>query len=183
MATEARSVMRITTELRHCVLRTWRVQDKAALLQHAYNRKVWRNMSDIFPYPYTDADADRWLQAAALPGPSVHLAIDRDGEAIGGIGVIAGVDEFRHTAQFGYWLGEAHWGQGIATAAARAMAALALSGDDFVRLEAKVFAWNPGSMRVLEKAGFVREGVLRCSVFKDGQIIDSVLYARVRDDA
>jgi ribosomal-protein-alanine N-acetyltransferase len=115
MATEARSVMRITTELRHCVLRTWRVQDKAALLQHAYNRKVW--------------------------------------------------------------------GQGIATAAARAMAALALSGDDFVRLEAKVFAWNPGSMRVLEKAGFVREGVLRCSVFKDGQIIDSVLYARVRDDA
>jgi RimJ/RimL family protein N-acetyltransferase len=48
------------------------------------------------------------------------------------------------------------------------------------RLEARVYAWNPASMRVLEKSGFVREALLRCSVFKDGEVIDSVLYARVQ---
>ena len=44
-------------------------------------------------------------------------------------------------------------------------------------LESPVFEWNPASMRVLEKCGFTREAVLRASVAKDGQIIDSVLYA------
>jgi RimJ/RimL family protein N-acetyltransferase len=49
-----------------------------------------------------------------------------------------------------------------------------------VRLEAPVFEWNRASMRVLEKCGFVREGLLRRSIFKDNEVIDSVLYARIR---
>jgi RimJ/RimL family protein N-acetyltransferase len=66
------------------------------------------------------------------------------------------------------------------SAAVRATAEFALSQLDLVRLEAPVFEWNPASMRVLEKCGFVREGVLRKSVVKDGKIIDAVIYARVR---
>jgi len=42
-----------------------------------------------------------------------------------------------------------------------------------------VFAWNPASMRVLEKSGFEREALLRSAATKDGQLIDTVLYARV----
>jgi RimJ/RimL family protein N-acetyltransferase len=175
--------MHIPTELPNCVLRPWCAADKASLLRHADNRKIWRNLTERFPHPYTEADADDWLRIAALPGPSVHLAIDVGGEAIGGIGTIARTDIYRHTGDFGYWLGELHWGRGIATAAARAMAAHLLAAGHFVRLEAPVFAWNPASMRVLEKAGFVREGVLKRSVFKDNQFTDGVMYARVRGDA
>ena len=65
------------------------------------------------------------------------------------------------------------------TAAVRAMSDHAFSPLGFCRIETPVFAWNPASMRVLEKCGFVREGVLRQSVFKDGELIDSVLYAQV----
>ena len=60
------------------------------------------------------------------------------------------------------------------------MASYAFSSLPLARLEAPVFAWNPASMRVLEKSGFAKEGVLRQSVFKDGELIDSVLYARLR---
>ncbi len=109
------------------------------------------------------------------------MAIEIEGEAVGGTGVIAGEGIARYTAQFGYWLGEAHWGKGIATAAARAMATHVFVDTAFKRLEAPVFAWNPASMRVLEKIGFVQEGVLRQSVFKDGHVIDSIMYAKVRD--
>ena len=42
-------------------------------------------------------------------------------------------------------------------------------------------AWNPSSMRVLEKTGFILEGVLRKSVLKDGHLIDSMMYAAVSD--
>ena len=69
-------------------------------------------------------------------------------------------------------------GRGIANAAARSLGDQLLGAGTFARLQATVFAWNPASMRVLEKAGFVREGLLRHSVTKDGCLIDSVLYAR-----
>lgn len=171
------------TEIPGCTLRPWRHEDEAALLRHANNRKVWRNLTERFPHPYTEADAKAWFAIAAQASASVHLAIDLDGEAMGGIGLIAGEGITRYTAQFGYWLGEAHWGRGIATAAARAMVSFAFAHTDFVRLEAPVFAWNPASMRVLEKTGFQREALLKRSVFRDGQIIDAVLYATVRDGA
>lgn len=148
---------------------------------HANNRKVWRNLTDMFPHPYTEADADHWFSLANRSGPGLHLAIECDGQAVGGIGVIAGAGVACHTGQFGYWLGEAFWGRGIATAAARSMVNYLFGCAQFFRLEASVFEWNPASMRVLEKLGFDREGVLKRSVFKDGQLIDSVLFALVRD--
>jgi ribosomal-protein-alanine N-acetyltransferase len=166
-----------------CVLRPWRAADKDDLVREANNRRVWRNMTHTFPHPYTERDADLWLAIAADPGPSIQLAIEVDGRAVGGVGVIAGEGIFAATAQFGYWLGESHWGRGIASAAAGALASRLASERLFARLEAQVFEWNPASMRVLEKAGFEREAVLRCAATKDGQLIDTVLYARVFPDA
>lgn len=171
--------MNLSTEISNCCLRPWRSADKSALLRHANNRKVWRNLTELFPHPYTEADAEFWFSIAGKPGPSVHLAIEFDGEAVGGIGIIAGAGVERCTGRFGYWLGELHWGKGLATASARALVGHALTGLAFMRLEASVFEWNPASMRVLEKVGFVREGILRRSVWKDGQLIDSVIYALV----
>lgn len=173
----------LPTELAGCFLRPWRAADKADLVLHADNRKVWRNMTHTFAHPYTEQDADLWLAIAAEPGPSIQLAIAFDDRAIGGIGAIAGEGIFRATAEFGYWLGEPWWGRGIATAAARALASRILDERLFARLQAKVFEWNAPSMRVLEKAGFTREAVLRCAATKDGQLIDTVLYARVRPGA
>ena len=169
----------LPTELPGCVLRAWRAADKADLIEQANNRKVWRNMTHTFPHPYTPEDADLWLQIAANPGASLQLAIEVDGRPAGGIGAISGEGIFQATAQFGYWLGEAHWGRGIASAAARALADRIGSEGLFARLEAQVFEWNPASMRVLENAGFARDAVLRCAATKDGRLIDTVLYSRV----
>lgn len=174
--------MIVATEDPTIMLRAWASDDYAALVRHGNNKLVWRNLTDMFPHPYTHADAVEWVSIANAPGPNLSLAIDLAGEAIGGAGVIAAEGNGFHTGQFGYWLGQAHWGRGIATAVARALKDHAFSGARFKRLEAPVFAWNPPSMRVLEKAGFVREGVLRKSVLKDGQLIDSVMYAAVCDD-
>jgi RimJ/RimL family protein N-acetyltransferase len=169
----------LPTAIAGCVLRPWRAADKADLVRHANNRRVWRNMTHRFPHPYTAADADLWLDIAADPGASLQLAIEVDGVAAGGIGAIAGEGIFQATAQFGYWLGEPFWGRGIASAAARTLADTIGGAGLFARLEAQVFEWNPASMRVLEKAGFTRDAVLRCAATKDGRLIDTVLYSRV----
>ena len=169
----------LLTALPGCLLRPWRAADQEDLIREANNRKVWRNMTHSFPHPYTGRDADLWLAIAADPGASIQLAIAVDGRAVGGIGAIAGEGIFAATAQFGYWLGEPFWGRGIATAAASALAHRIGEEGLFARLEAHVFEWNPASMRVLDKAGFTREAVLRCAATKDGRLINTVLYARV----
>lgn len=169
--------MQLATALTGCVLRPWALADKASLVANANNHRVWRNLADVFPHPYTDADAEFWLSFANTPSRSIHFAIEYAGEAVGGVGARAGEGIFVRTAQFGYWLGEPYWGRGIMTAAAAAMLEHLKQDARFARLEAPVFEWNPASMRVLDKIGFVREAVKRHSVTKDGQLIDSVLYS------
>jgi len=170
--------MLIETERPGCVLRPWHERDQPGLVAIANNVKIWRNLTDLFPHPYTEADADAWIALARETDRSVHLAIEVEDRVAGGIGALAGSGVSIATADFGYWLGEPYWGRGLATAAARALAGVLMAQRRFARLQAPVFAGNAASMRVLEKAGFVREGVLRQSVTKDGALMDSVMYAR-----
>lgn len=169
--------MKLATSIPACVLRPWAPADKASLVEHANNRNVWRNLADVFPHPYTDADAEAWFQIATRPGRSIHLAIELDGAAVGSISARTGEGIFVRTGHFGYWLGEQHWGKGVMTAAGLAFLQYLKADARFARLESPVFEWNPSSMRVLEKLGFERVAVLRKSVTKDGQLIDSVLYS------
>jgi len=170
--------MELKTE--RLVLRPWKPGDEKALLRHANNRNIWIRLADRFPYPYTRKDAKRWIRASErAPFPPAQFAIVLDGEAIGGIGFERKTELGRFTAELGYWLSEMHWGKGYATEAVRAMADYAFSRFDFVRLEARVLEGNPASGRVLEKAGFTLETAMRRAGFKDGRVLDLLLYARL----
>jgi len=162
-----------------CIVRDWRDSDRESLVHFANNRRIWRNLKDRFPHPYTDADAKAWIALARANPDLAGWAIEVEGLAAGCIGLQPLSDVHARSAHIGYWLGEPFWGRGIVTAAVRAVSELALGQLGYLRLEAPVFAWNPASMRVLEKCGFVREGVMKKSAFKDGEVIDCVLYARV----
>jgi [ribosomal protein S5]-alanine N-acetyltransferase len=161
------------------IVREWRETDRGTLVRYANNRKVWRNLKDRFPHPYTEKDADAWLALNRAHPDRAGWAIEVDGQAVGGVGLVPMDDVHARSAHIGYWLGEPFWSHGIMSDVVRAVSDHALSTLGFVRLEAPVFAWNPASMRVLEKCGYLREGVMKKSVFKDGELIDSVLYARV----
>ena len=164
------------------MIRRWAPSDKSALLRHANSRNVWRNLRDRFPHPYSETEADEWLSyAAADPAPWGVYAIEVSGEAAGTISVRRQSEEERCSAEIGYWLGEPYWGSGIMTEVVQSVTALALAESDLYRLFAPVFSWNPASMRVLEKAGYRREGILVRSVVKDGVLLDQVMYAITRD--
>ncbi len=168
-------------ELGICTIRSWRPGDETSLVRHANNRAVWRNMRDRFPHPYTDEDARRWVEINTTVFPETNFAICVEGAAVGGIGIVRGEDVHRRSAEIGYWLGEDAWGRGIATVAVRAFTDWAFASFGLARIHADVFAWNPASMRVLEKAGYTLEGRLRRSVFKDGEFTDQLIYAVVRE--
>ena len=167
-------------ELTQCLLREWQTADAAALIRHANNRRVWQNLRDRFPHPYTAADADRWLAVADKYDPPRNFAIIVDGEAAGGISVELKDDVYRRSAEIGYWLGQPFWERGIATEAVRAVVDYAFATFDLGRLYAGVFDWNPASARVLEKAGFTLEGRLRNAVTKADRVGDELIYALAR---
>jgi [ribosomal protein S5]-alanine N-acetyltransferase len=161
-------------------VRSWEWRDRDALVRHANNRKIWINLRDHFPYPYTDEDARDWLASIVRREPENNFAIDVAGEAVGGIGFTVQPDVGRRSAEIGYWLGEKFWGRGIATDALIAMTDHAFANYDICRIYAYVFGWNGASARVLEKAGYTLEGRLRKGVTKDGQTIDNLIYAIIR---
>jgi RimJ/RimL family protein N-acetyltransferase len=166
-----------------CRLRPYRVEDAAALRSIADDIAVARWMTAGFPHPYTLDDARWWVAKASAESPPDSLVIEVDDELAGGIGITPRAGEHGGVAEFGYWLGPPYWRRGIATEAARLLAAHAFRARGLRRLEAHVFAPNIASARVLEKCGFVREAVLRQSyVERDGTVIDGLLYAKLATD-
>jgi [ribosomal protein S5]-alanine N-acetyltransferase len=166
--------------LKRCTIRPWRLDDAQSLAKHANNRRVWLAVRDRFPHPYTIPDAHEFLQRAVTEQPELKFCIEIAGAAAGGIGVHPGEDVHRHTATVGYWLGEEFWGRGVMTEAVTAVTNFCSENFPLRRISAEVFANNPASARVLEKAGFTFEARLKDNVVKDGELLDSLLYARTK---
>ncbi len=161
-------------------IRSWRKSDLEALLRHANNSKIAANLRDQFPFPYTRRDGVDYLEFVREQKPERSFALQFEGEAIGGLGFQIGVDIARVSAEMGYWLGESYWGRGFATRAAAAASEWAFAEYKLTRVFALVFSYNVASIRVLEKAGFEREGILRRSAVKNGIVLDQLIYAKVR---
>jgi [ribosomal protein S5]-alanine N-acetyltransferase len=161
------------------MLRPWQANDADALMRYGDNPKIWQNMRDGFPHPYTLENAQAFLKAAAGQDPVRFFAIANANEAMGGIGLTINQDVHRLTAELGYWLGEPFWGKGIMSEAVACLCEYGFEQLGLVRIYAEPYATNPASGRVLEKAGFVLEGRLRCNAIKEGQIIDQFMYAKV----
>lgn len=172
----------MTHYLQGMLLRPWREEDAAAITPLANDMDVARNLRNVFPHPYVLADAQGYIadciEKAEL---CLCLCIEVNCKPAGSIGIFPLSDVYEKSAEIGYWLGRPYWGRGIVTAAARQICAMAFDKFDLARIHAEVFASNPASCRVLEKAGFVHEGVKRSSVYKNGVLQDSHVYALVKD--
>lgn len=163
------------------MIRDWVKEDAEAIAKYANNRKIWINMRDLFPFPYKFSNAKAFLEMAIKPGPKTFFAISTATEAIGGIGLNLQKDVHRYTAELGYWLAEPFWDQGIMTNAVKGFSSIAFDKYSLHRLYATPYVYNRSSIRVLERAGFEKEGLLRANAFKDGRIVDQYLYAKLKD--
>lgn len=163
-------------------LRKWQPDDVEAVTQYANNAKIAANLRDAFPHPYTSADAEGYVLSCVQSGDEGQIcrAIEVDGKAVGSIRIFVGSDVYRRSAELGYWLAEEYWGKGIMTEAVREICEEAWNRFDVVRIYAEPFARNAGSRKVLEKAGFVLEGVMKQGVFKNGETLDYCMYALCR---
>ena len=156
-------------------LKNWETSFANSLAESANDVRIVRWLNDGFPYPYTLQNAEQFI-ANALSEGAYHRAIISDGTVIGGISAVQKCGAMRFCADLGYWLAPDFWSRGIMTAAVGLFSREIFSSTDVNRIEAVVFVPNAASCRVLEKCGFRKEGVLRQSVFKNGQFYDAAVY-------
>ena len=156
------------------LLRELRPSDLVELYRHSLDEDA-RRMCAFTQNALLDRRAfdERWTRQLADPAIRFR-AIDRGGAAVGYVASFArdGVPEVC------YWLDKAHWGRGLATAALRELLAL----EPRRPIYGRVAFDNLGSIRVLEKCGFTREGLARRYLCINGVWQDHLLFARLKDD-
>jgi RimJ/RimL family protein N-acetyltransferase len=163
------------------ILRPFRKGDEKSLAENINNKNIYRNTLSI-PYPYTLKNAQEWvmksLKEAKKKKPArISFVIEINGGVAGSVGLskIEG-----HKAEIGYWLAEKYWGRGIMTKAVKLVTKFGFDKLKLKRIYAHVFSFNKASKRVLEKAGYKFEGILRKNVKKDGKFLDAYLFAKVK---
>ena len=165
-------------------LRAWKAEDAQSLAQAANNPNIAKNLRNTFPNPYQLEDAVWYINDCISNAEKKQLnyAIEVDGQAVGGIGVFVKEDVYEKSAELGYWLSEDYWRNGITSRAVKAICKEAFEIFDIVRIFAEPFAYNAGSRRVLEKAGFTYEGTMRSGVYKNGEIHSYCMYSLLREE-
>jgi [ribosomal protein S5]-alanine N-acetyltransferase len=173
----------VTLTSNRITLRPWRESDLESLVRHANNFNIWKNLTDGFPYPYTEEAGIAWLKMAIHEQVNINLAIETDGEAVGGIGVTFKEDIYRINAVIGYWLSEEYWGQGLMSESVTLLVDYIFKKyPDILTVYAEIFSYNPASVRVLEKCGFHVEAIHKNAVIKNGQVIDEYRCVKFRPD-
>ena len=164
-------------------IRNWKKTDAALLAAALSNKNILNNLRDGLPYPYTEKDAEEYIDFIlnSNPNDTFAYAIDVDGRAVGSIGAFRQRNIHFRTAELGYYLSEEYWGRGIMTIAVKQICEKLFSETDILRIFAEPFENNAGSRRVLEKAGFQLEGILKNNAFKNGKVLNMALYSYTRN--
>lgn len=174
--------LQLATERPDVVLEPWSVEHKAGLIAAADDERINRFMTNRFPYPYTDGDADEWLDLCAGQDPPLSFATLVDGVVAGGVGGAPREDVWTGSAEIGWWLSPPFWNQDITPAAVRRYIRYCYEELGLHRVEAGVFAANTASARVAEKVGMRLEGVAIDGYLKGGRLTDRLQYGLARRD-
>ena len=166
----------------NCTIRPWRMSDAMDLAAALSDPAILNNLRDGLPYPYTEKDAEDYITAMLCADKSAVFAyaICLEDRAVGSIGAFRQSNIHFRTAELGYYLAREYWGRGIVTEAVRQLCERVFAQTDILRIYAEPFSDNVGSRRVLEKAGFQLEGILRRNACKNGRVLDMALYSLTR---
>ena len=166
-------------------LRKWELSDAEALAE-SINKVDRKYLADRIPNPYTKADGEYFIKNMAqkqeADGEGIFYAIEVDKKIVGNISIEKSSGLRSVVGVIGYYLIPEFYGRGIMTEAVKMICAEAFEKLDISRIEGTVFEPNIGSRRVLEKAGFELEGVLKDAFYKNGKLYNEYVYGLVKGE-
>ena len=136
------------------------------------------------PTPWPEGFERTWLgRYEHANGTRAGFAVldEASGEFLG-LAALVRVDLEGRQAEAGYIVAPAARGRGVAVRALRLLTAWAIDQLGMERVELRIDVDNVPSVKVADRAGFVREGVLRSQHFKQGERADVAVYSRLASD-
>ena len=155
------------------------MSDISQLAKLANNKNIFDNLRDSFPHPYSESDAELFINSTSQDNPKQNFAIEYAGNLCGVIGLIIQNDVYSKSAEIGYWIGESFWGKGIAATAIKLITKYGFEDLKLTRIYAGVFDYNIASMKALENNGYKKEGVFKKAVFKNANFLDEHRYFKL----
>ncbi len=162
-------------------LQKLKLSDTNRFAELANNKRLWLNMRDTFPHPYTIGNAISFINFSKKDNDNHIFGIFYNNELVGAVGLHGQEDINRHSVELGYWIGEPHWNKGIATKAVALIVDFGFKNLDINRIFASTIESNLASSRVLEKNNFIFEGVSRKSAFKNNVFLDEYNFSLLKD--
>ncbi len=162
-------------------IRHLKLSDKADLAKLANNKKIWDNLRDYIPFPYKESDAEFFIDLTNKEDPKQTFGIEYKGKLSGIIGLVIQKDVYKKSAEIGYWIGEAFWGNGIATKAVELITEYGFDKLNLNRIYTGVFEYNLASMKVLEKNGYEKEGIFKNAILKNEKICDEHRFFKLNE--
>lgn len=163
-------------------IKKWKIEDAEQLKNAINNEKILDNLRDGIPYPYTIENAQEFITQTlnAHKDSQYSWAILVDNKVIGSVGVFRKDNIHYKTTEIGYYIAEEYWGNGIMTKVIKEVCNYIFNETDIIRIFAEPFAYNIPSCKVLEKAGFELEGILRNNAIKNDKILDMKMYSIIK---
>ncbi|MDE2669762.1 MAG: GNAT family N-acetyltransferase [Chloroflexota bacterium] len=161
------------------LLRPFRMADVDDMFANASDPE-WGRYIQV-PVPYTPRDAEEFVARVVLTDPEDNLrwALVHDGRVAGNVDLTPGPEG---VAELGFALARPLWGQGLVTEAATAVLAYGFESLSLVRVFAYAVSNNAASLRVMEKLGMKREGLLRRHRLIRGEYVDDIFCSILREE-
>jgi len=160
-------------------LRPPELRDVAAITEACQDPEIGRWTR--IPWPYREEHARAWVEAQPAEAVDLLVVSPNSDELLGAVGLIK-VDLGRRRAEIGFWT--ARWARrrGVASVAALLLARWSFHALELARLQALARPENEASRRTLERAGFVREGLLRSYEEIKGERWDMAVFSLLAEE-
>jgi ribosomal-protein-alanine N-acetyltransferase len=170
-----------TLRTERLVLRPFSLTDAPDVMRLAGDIRVYETTL-LIPHPYGERIAESWISTHQAvfyeEGGAIFAICLTNGSLIGAISLNR--SGLFNGAELGYWIGPAYWNCGYCTEAVKAVLNYGFKELGYHKISARHFVGNSASGRVMQKAGMVREGVLRDEVMKDDHYITVEVYGILR---
>lgn len=165
-------------------LRAYRKEDIPQAQAYMNDVEVRRNLAPGIPYPFTLENEEKWYSTLSGANETYSFAIEtlEDEKYIGGCGVNH-IDWKNSAVTVGIFIGDKnYWSRGYGTDAMNLLVKFIFEQMNVNKVKLQVYSFNDRARKCYEKCGFVKEGILRQEIFRDGRYHDIYAMGILREE-
>jgi len=165
-------------------LREYMKEDAPLAQKYLNDPEIKRLLNPRIPFPITLEEEHKWLEFNSLSKDKYSFAIEslEDKRYIGGCG-LNDIDWKNSVATIGIFIGDKTlWGKGYGSDAVKVLISFIFGQMNINKIKLNVYSFNTRAIKAYEKCGFLREGILRQELFRDGKYHDEWIMAILRED-